>query len=217
MRYRYVLFDFDGTLFDTSEGILKGFRLALESAGIPVGEDRELSKFIGPPVIPALMEFCDMTEAEAQRTKKVYRSYYESEGVFLCRPIEGAEAFLRRLKGQDRVLSVATSKPERFARAILERFGFSKYFDFVAGARPDETRSDKSEVISFVLAEAGVRDLSSAVMIGDRKYDVIGARKAGLSCIGIDTGFSEKGELEEAGAVAVAKNYEELSRLFEGI
>ena len=75
MRYRYVLFDFDGTLFDTSEGILKGFRLALESAGIPVGEDRELYKFIGPPVIPALMEFCGMTEAEAQRTKKVYRSY----------------------------------------------------------------------------------------------------------------------------------------------
>ena len=97
MKYDYILFDFDGTLFDTSEGILKGIRRALEEAGIPVGEDAQLYKFIGPPVVQALKEFCGMTEEEAQHTKKVYREYYQTQGIWQCRPIDGAEACLQKL------------------------------------------------------------------------------------------------------------------------
>ena len=171
MPYDFILFDFDGTLFDTSEGILTGIRLALENAGIFVESDRELHKFMGPPVVQALKEFYGMTEEEAQRTKKVYREYYAKEGVFLCKPIDGAEKCLQGLLKAGKTLAVATSKPEPFARSILERFGYLRYFAAVAGGNLDETRSKKSEVISAVLQELGITDLSRAVMVGDRKYD----------------------------------------------
>lgn len=213
MPYDFILFDFDGTLFDTSEGILTGIRLALENAGIFVESDRELHKFMGPPVVQALKEFYGMTEEEAQRTKKVYREYYAKEGVFLCKPIDGAEKCLQGLLKAGKTLAVATSKPEPFARSILERFGYLRYFAAVAGGNLDESRSKKSEVISAVLQELGITDLSRAVMVGDRKYDVLGAKEAGLGCIGLNTGFSEPCELENAGAIAVVHNYDELGQL----
>ena len=213
MNCRFVLFDFDGTLFDTSEGILNGIGRALAGAGMPVHSREELYKFIGPPVVQALKEFCGMTEEEAQRAKKIYREYYAKEGVFLCRPIEGAEECLQALLAAGKRLAVATSKPEPFARSILRRFGFDRYFSAVAGSFPDETRSEKSEVIRAALAELEVNDLSLAVMVGDRKYDVIGAKKAGLACIGLNTGFSEPGELEAAGAAAVVTGYRALQKL----
>lgn len=214
MNYRYILFDFDGTLFDTSEGILKGIRMALEKAGVEVGGDSELHKYIGPPVVQAFREFCGMSEEEAQRTKQVYREYYAGEGILLCEPIDGAEDCLKKLLNAGKTLAVATSKPEKFAREILARFGFDKYFEVIAGGFLDETRSQKSEVIEFVLHELGIAGKRSlAVMVGDRKYDVLGARKAGLSCIGINTGFSEPNELEDAGAVAVVRNFASLEKL----
>ena len=216
VRPDYVLFDFDGTLFDTSEGILKGIRAALESAGIAVGEDKELYKFIGPPVVQAFKEFYGMSEEEAQRLKAVYRNYYRDTGILQCRPVEGARACLDKLLAAGKTLAVATSKPEVFARSILERYGFDGYFSAVEGGRLDETRSKKSEVIGAALAKLGVKELSRAIMVGDRKYDVLGAAEAGLSCIGIDTGFSEPHELEDAGAVAVVKSFAELEKLLLG-
>ena len=213
MKYDYILFDFDGTLFDTSEGILKGIRRALEEAGIPVGEDAQLYKFIGPPVVQALKEFCGMTEEEAQHTKKVYREYYQTQGIWQCRPIDGAEACLQKLTEAGLTLAVATSKPEPFARSILARFRFDRYFKAVAGGFLDETRSKKSEVIAAVIKELGIADLQRAVMVGDRKYDVLGAQEAGLACIGLNTGFSEPGELEDAGAVAVVSSFTDLEKL----
>lgn len=216
MKYDPILFDFDGTLFDTSEGILNGIRLTLEKAGFSVGADSELYKFIGPPVVQAFKEFCGMTEDEARRAKGVYREYYAKYGIMQCKPIGGAEECLKKLCAAGRTLAVATSKPEPFARAILERYGFTGYFKAIAGGFLDETRSKKSEVIAAALEQLQMRDVSRAVMVGDRKYDVLGAKEVGLPCIGLDSGFSEIGELETAGAVFVVKNFAQLEKLLLG-
>lgn len=216
MKYKYILFDFDGTLFDTSEGIIKGVRHTLEQNGYSVGEDKELYKFIGPPIVQAFKEFYGMTEKQALAAKDLYRKYYREEGLFLCKPIDGAKECLGRLLQAGCTLAVATSKPEMFARAILEKFGFSEYFSLIVGADPEETRLEKSEIISFVLHELQPDNLADVIMVGDRKYDVIGAKKAGLACIGLDSGFSDPGELENAGAAAVVHNYRELSAILLG-
>lgn len=211
MRYDTILFDLDGTLFDTSEGIVKGVRHALETFGYTVGKDSELYKFIGPPIVQAFREFYGMNAEQAETAKRCYREYYGREGVYLCAPIEGAKECLEKLCAAGAVLAVATSKPEKFAVDILERFGFSRYFRLIAGSLADDARTKKSEVVAYVLENLRPRDLSRTVMVGDRKYDVAGARENGLGCIGIDTGFSERGELENAGALFVVKSFSELA------
>ena len=211
MQKKYILFDFDGTLFDTSPGILHGIRFALEKRGIAVGEDRELYKFIGPPLIPALTEFCGMSEAEAEQTKEIYRAYYREKGVFECAPYAGAEDCLRALRGAGRKLAVATSKPVYFARQILERFGFTEYFAAVCGAESD-AHAGKAEIVRRA-AEALGASADGCVMVGDRKYDVLGAKENGIPCIAFDSGFAEPGEYEAAGAVAVVRDFAELQRL----
>lgn len=215
MRFpqKNVLFDFDGTLFDTSPGILRGIRCALEKSGRAVGEDTELYKFIGPPLLSrAFMEFYGMSEEEAEHTKEVYRAYYREKGVFECAPYPGAEECLRALQCAGRSLAVATSKPIQFARQILERFGFARYFAAVCGAESD-AHAEKAEILSEALSEIGFPDGESCVMIGDRKYDILGAQENGIPCLALDSGFAEPGEYAEAGAVAVVRDYAELKRL----
>ena len=119
--------------------IIETYKARHVITGIPVGEDAQLYKFIGPPVVQALKEFCGMTEDEARRAKGVYREYYAKYGIMQCKPIGGAEECLKKLCAAGRTLAVATSKPEPFARAILERYGFTGYFKAIAGGFLDET------------------------------------------------------------------------------
>ena len=214
MRFpqKNVIFDFDGTLFDTSPGILHGIRYSLEKTGHPVGEDRELYKFIGPPLLSrAFMDFYGMSAEEAEETKEIYRAYYREKGVFECAPYPGAEECLRALQSAGRRLAVATSKPIYFARQILERFGFAQYFTSVCGAESD-AHAGKAEIVGRAMKELNATAADS-VMVGDRKYDIWGARENGVPCIALDSGFADAGEYAEAGAAAVVKNYPELIRL----
>ena len=211
MYPKNILFDLDGTLFDTSPGILHGIRRALEACGRTVGSDRELHRFIGPPLLTAFMEFYGMSAAEADRAKEIYRAYYRESGVFECAPYPGAEDCLRALSESGRSLAVATSKPVFFATQILDRFGFSAYFKAVCGAGSD-AHAGKAEIVRRALEALGANPRES-VMVGDRKYDVVGAARWGLRCLGFDfCGFAPKGELEEAGAVAVVHTAAEIVR-----
>ena len=211
MQKKYVIFDFDGTLFDTSAGIIHGLRHALEARGYSIGSDAELYKFIGPPLlIPAFMEFYGMSAEEAAEAKRIYRAYYGEKGVFECTPYPGAEECLRALRAAGRKLAVATSKPLQFARQILERYGFDKYFDSICGVESDVYES-KAETISRALKELGA-SASECVMVGDRKYDILGAAENGIPCVAFDSGFAEEGEYAAAGAAAVVKDYAELER-----
>ena len=212
MRWKRIIFDFDGTLFDTGDGIVHGVRLALERYGFPAGSDKELHKYIGPPLIPAFMQFCGMTEEQARAVKEVYRAYYTEKGVFECKPIEGAEKCLQTLRAAGCTLAIATCKPLHFARQILERYGFVKYFSAICGAEAD-AHAEKAEILSEALSEIGFPDGESCVMIGDRKYDILGAKTCGIPCIALDTGFAEEGEYQKAGALCIVKNYEELTKL----
>ena len=216
MRWKTVLFDLDGTLFDTSPGIIACLRRALRAFGIDGGSDREMHRFIGPPIVEAMQTFYGMSEEEAHRVKDIYRRDYRETGVYECAPFEGAEKCLRALRLAGVALGVATSKPIEFAAQILERFGFRQYFSAVSGALSDAA-SAKETVVRAALAELGVREGEpSCVMVGDRKYDVEGAAACGLRCIGLDSGFAEEGEFERAGALAVVRNYGELTEILLG-
>ena len=146
-----------------------------------------------------------LAKAEAERVKTLYRTAYRAEGVYECAPIAGAEECLRALKAAGAHIAVATSKPIRFAREILQRFGFDGYFDAVCGAESD-AHSGKAEIVRRAMQELGA-DPAQSLMVGDRKYDVLGARACGIPCIVLDSGFAEPGEYEEAGAAAVFADY----------
>ena len=204
----YILFDFDGTVFDTAEGVEKSVQYALGKLGIEAELD-ELLCFCGPPLTDMFSQKYGMSPEQAEKALAYYRERYKPIGWKECRPFEGMERLLRRLKADGKTLAVATSKPEYFTNAILESYGMSDCFDFVGGSLFDGTRSKKWEVIEYVLAHYGIAP-DEAVMVGDRMYDVIGAKKCGVSCVGVRFGYAEPGELEENGAAYIAENTDEL-------
>lgn len=209
MGIRYVLFDLDGTLFDTSPGILRCIRAALRQCGVPVGEGENLNKFIGPPFLSALKEFYGMDEAQAVRVKDVYRALYAAGGVDECAPMPGARECLEALRGAGLTLAVATSKPLPFALRVLGRFDFLPFFAFV-GADDTPTGTEKAEVVGRVLQKLGGPPPEACMMVGDRKYDVLGAAAHGIRCVCYDSGFAEPGEYGRAGACKVASSYAEV-------
>lgn len=213
MNYQYILFDLDGTLTDPGMGITNALMHALEKYGIKV-EDREtLYPFIGPPLTESFENFYGFSKEEAKQAVEYYRDYYREKGLFENKVYEGIPALLEKLVSREKTLLVATSKPEIFANQILKHFGIHHYFSFVAGSHFDGSRVQKNEVIEYVLERAGVKDLSTAVMIGDRKHDMIGAKKVGLDSIGVLYGYGDREELEKAGATMIVRKVEELETM----
>jgi phosphoglycolate phosphatase len=200
MKYKYVLFDLDGTLTESAPGITNAAAYALKAFGIEA-EPSELEFFVGPPLGGSFMR-CGLSEAQAREAISVYREYYVAKGMFENLPYGGIEDALRRLKEAGAELIVATSKPEPFAIKILERFGLAGYFSVIAGSTLDETRTHKPEVIEYALASAGVTDRSAAIMVGDRSYDVDGAKATGLAAMGVLYGYGSAEEFEAAEFVA---------------
>lgn len=211
--YKTILFDLDGTLTDPGLGITNAVAHALQKAGRPVPPREQLYKYIGPPLLDSFERFEGMTPAEARQAVGFYREYFVPTGMFENMPYPGVEALLAHLRAAGRTLLVATSKPEPFAVRILEHFGLARYFDHIVGSTLEETRTAKAEVIEYALRQAGVEDKGTAVMVGDRDYDVRGAREAGLGCIGVLFGYGSAAELTAAGALAVAADMPELERL----
>ena len=200
--YTTLLFDLDGTLTDSTEGILKCLVNAIEQMGFEVPEDT--NKFLGPPIRQSFAEFCGMNEEQTAQAVKIFRERYSKVGLFENRVYDGIPEMLERLKNGGKRLMVATSKPQVYAIRIFDRFGLSQYFEFVGGAELDGSRDYKDEVIEYVLAQTGITDRSSVLMIGDRRQDVLGAHKTGLKCLGILWGYGSIEELNEAGADFIA-------------
>ena len=215
--YKYLLFDLDGTLTDPAEGITRAVQHALGKYGINVADRRELLPFIGPPLQQSFQDFYGFTPGQANEACEAYNEYFLPKGIFENRPYDGIHAFLGRLRREGRTLLVATSKPEILAKRILEHFELLPYFDFVGGDTMERTRSDKAEVIRYVLQAAGIsRQKEAAVMIGDRDNDVLAAKRCGIPCIGVRWGYAEPGELESNGAIAVAESAGDLERMLLG-
>ena len=200
---KYVLFDLDGTLTESAPGIFNSLRYAFKKLGLPEPEDSLLAKFVGPPLIESFTKYCGLTEAEALAAVDVYREYFAERGLFENAVYDGVPECLRRLRGAELSLAVATSKPEVYCRRILDHFGLSENFDVIKGIPLDGEDMTKAEVIAGVLAELGAEP-GSAVMVGDRAYDVKGALENGIPCIGVLYGYGSAEELEAAGAAALA-------------
>ena len=201
--YTTLLFDLDGTLTDSTEGILKCLVNAIEQMGFEVPEDK--NKFLGPPIRQSFAEFCGMNEEQTDQAVKIFRERYSTVGLFENRVYDGIPEMLERLKNGGKRLMVATSKPQVYAIRIFDRFGLSQYFEFVGGAELDGSRDYKDEVIEYVLAQTGITDRSSVLMIGNRRQDVLGAHKTGIKCMGILWGYGTAEELTEAGADYIAE------------
>lgn len=206
MKYSIALFDLDGTVTDSGPGIVNSIRYALAKYGLPIPSEDVLRTFIGPPLKEQFQAVCGLTEEESIRMVEAYREYYTDKGIFENSVYKGVPGMLEKLQNAGVRLLMATAKPEHFAKQIAEHFDFAKYFEFIGGACMDGRRTDKYEVIEYVLASCGIsmEDRKSAVMVGDRSHDMIGAGKAGLHRLGVLYGYGSLEELEEAGAEMIA-------------
>ena len=179
-----ILFDLDGTLTDSGPGITRCVQYALASFGIEEPDLEKLNCYVGPPLLESFMNFAGLGCEEAQQAITKYRERYEAEGIFENEVYGGIPEVLAYLKEQGKILAVASSKPEKYVEQILEHFEIRKYFTVVTGSEMNETRTDKGEVIAETLRRLGAEDSrSDVVMVGDRSYDVIGARENGLLCV----------------------------------
>lgn len=215
--YHYILFDLDGTLTDSREGIFNSVRYSLRKLGRSCPPEETLLRFVGPPLWDSFVRYCAMTEPEARHAVEVFRERYETVGWAENRPAPGMTALLRQLKEAGCVMAIASSKPERSVTPIAERFGFLPYLEAACGS--DGENEAKADVIRDAMARLGLgpEDTARTVMVGDRRYDVEGAAACGIPCVGVTFfDFAPPGELEQAGALAVCATAEELKQVLLG-
>lgn len=217
--YSYCLFDLDGTLTDSREGITKSAQYALHHYGIEEPDLKKLEKFIGPPLMDSFKEFYGLSEEQAAEACAVYRERFLPIGIFENKVYDGIEQLLDHLKSKGVRIALASSKPENSVRRILDHFDLMKFFDVVVGSAPDGSHGAKEEIVERALFELGVHALSKkdrfsqCAMIGDRKFDICGAKHHGVSAIGVRYGFADEGELEEAGADHIVTSVTDLEAL----
>lgn len=208
--YQYILFDLDGTLTDPGVGITNSVAYALKKFNINVKDKTELYKFIAPPLLDSFVKYYGFSEDQSKNAIDYFREYFRAQGIFENEVYEGIEDMLTSLKSKGKKIILATSKPDGFANEILKHFQLDKYFDFVAGATMDETRTKKGDVIKYALESCGINDMSTVIMIGDREHDIIGAKECGIDSIGVLFGYGSYDELHNAGATYIAETVEDI-------
>ncbi len=214
MLYDSILFDFDGTVYDTVEGITKSIRYAINRHGWDA-ELEELRCFAGPPLEDMFMEKYGVDADTARLLTTQFRERYLPVGVYESRPFAGVRELLIALRAAGKKTAVATSKPQHLAEQLLERSDLLGLFDAVCGAEPDGGGNAKWQVTERALRAIGA-EKERSVLIGDTKYDVLGAARVGIPCIGVRYGYAAPGEMEAAGACAMATDTEELLALLLG-
>lgn len=204
MKITTILFDLDGTLTDSGEGIMNCVRYAVEKFGMKIEED-QLPGFIGPPLRQHFQEVCGVGEEAGHQLVALYRERYTDIGIFENKVYPGIIELLKELKERGYMICMATSKPEKFALQIAEHFQFAEYFDMIGGSLMDGNRVDKTEVIEYVLKTCGVKNREQVMMVGDRSHDITGAKNAGIHSMGVLFGYGSREELEAAGAEYIAE------------
>ncbi len=212
MTQKAVFFDLDGTLTDSGEGIINCAALALEHFGLPVPDRQTMRVFVGPPLDQTFRQF-GVPADKTDEAIAVYRSRYVPIGKFENEPYPGIEKLLKTLQSHGHRLFVATSKPEGMSVEILEKFGLAGYFEKICGATLDGSRSEKADVIAYLLQQVG--SLENTVMVGDTAFDVIGAASHGIPTIGVAWGYGKVADMEKAGAAAIAETMDQLLELIE--
>lgn len=204
-----LLFDLDGTLTDPFLGITKSVAYSLRSFGIEVNDLETLKPFIGPPLDVSFQEYYQMSEQQSWLAVEKYREYFSTKGLFENRVYEGMEDFLRSLKEQGYQLYVCTSKPEVFAKEILDHFSLTQYFDGIYGASLDGKLKNKGDVIAYCLKHEHLK-AEDCIMIGDRQHDIVGAHQNHMPCIGVLYGYGSLEEFKEYQCDYIVKDLKEL-------
>ena len=208
--FDYLFFDLDGPLSDPALGITNSFIYALKYFGIEIPSYEKLCTFIGPPLPDTFKTQFGFDDTKAAEGVKKYREYFSTKGLLENSVYPGIPELLTELKQAGKKLVVATSKPEEYSVRIIEHFGLAQYFENVCGSLMDESRSKKDEVIAYAIERNNISDKSKILMIGDRKHDILGAKKTGLKSCGVLFGYGGREELETAGADFIAKDISQL-------
>lgn len=221
MRKKYILLDLDGTLTDSSEGITKSVQYALEKMGITENDMAVLKRYIGPPLNESFTRFHGLSDEDSLKAVAYYRERYADTGLYENKLFDGIKEFLAGLKKEGYIVALATCKPEIYVPTILKHFDIEQYFDVAVGSELEGgKRRHKDDVIEEVISQIiKLKDIpatdiydvkADAIMIGDRKDDVLGAKDAGIESIGLRYGFAEVDELENAGADYILENVEDI-------
>lgn len=209
-----ILFDLDGTLTDSGEGIINCAAPALEHFGIPIPQRDALRVFVGPPLHDTFRQF-GVPEDQVDEAIRIYRSRYVPIGKFENTPYPGIRELLEKLRAQGHRLFVATSKPEDMSVEILEHFDLARFFDRICGASLDRSRSSKDAVIAYLLQQHGAGE--QMVMVGDTVFDILGAAAHGIPAVGVAWGYGNVEEMKKAGAAAIAATMDELFRILQAL
>ena len=217
--YKYCLFDLDGTLTDPREGITKSVQYALKKQGIEEPDIKKLEFFIGPPLRDSFMQAYGMSREKAEESVAFYGERFAPIGVLENKIFEGIPQLLKELSENSVKIAIASSKPTVFVHQILEHFGIKEYFDVIVGSELDGRRDTKEEVVEEALKQLGILEMAASdrqaacAMIGDRKFDIQGAKAFGLTGVGVRFGFADEGELEAEGADYIVDTVKELQKL----
>lgn len=212
MTKKSVLFDLDGTLTDSGEGIINCVIPALKHFGLPVPSREALRVFVGPPLQDSFIQH-GVPANKAEEAVAVYRSRYVPIGMFENTPYPGIRELLEALTASGHKLYIATSKPEGMSREILDHFDLSKYFTMICGASMDFSRNTKEAVIAYLLEQSG--ESENMVMVGDTKFDILGAKHHGIPAIGVSWGYGKVEDMVAAGAETIADTPRQLLELLE--
>ncbi len=213
VMYQTILFDLDGTLTDSSQGITNSAAYALEKMGFERPSKQDLLPFIGPPLQESFKQFYHLSEKESQQAVTFYREYFAEKGIFENILYPEVSETLLRLKENGKQLLLATSKPEHFARIILNHFQLTDYFTEIAGASLDGKLGAKGDVIALALQRIGITDTSTCLMVGDRKHDILGAKANQMDSAGVLYGFGSREELSQAGATFIIDRLADIHRV----
>ena len=210
--FDYLLFDLDGTLTDSKEGLFKSFQYALSHYGIEENNEDNLKRFIGPPAHYAFCEFYNFNEKDAIDAVAVFRERFESIGIFENKLYDGVFDMLKTLKSKGKKLALATAKPEHSAWVVLNHFNIAQFFDVVSAATRENRDHNKTKILEKAISELGC-NANDAVMIGDRKFDILAAKELDIKTIGVKYGYAPKGELEACGCDYIIDTVLELLNL----
>lgn len=212
MKYKYILFDLDGTVSESAEGIRYCLEKVLEHFGVEGVDLSDYTRYIGPPLLDTLKNLCGLPDELCDEGYEIYKTCYAKEGKLMNKPYDGIENVLSELGSKGLKLAVCTSKLEATAETVVEQLGLSGYFDAVAGSNRDSTRKDKRDLIPYAVERLGGTkdDLSRAVMLGDTWYDAKGAAECGVDFIACSYGYGSNEAMEKYNPVAWADSPEEI-------
>lgn len=213
--YKVILFDLDGTLTESGEGITKSVQYALEKLGKPEEDLKKLEVFVGPPLLQQFMTYAGLDEETGRKAVEYYRERYATVGIFENRPYAGVEEMLDTLCDKGYILAVASSKPEYFVKKILDHFALTRYFSEIVGSEMSGKRTGKAEVIEEVLNRLNMENhRNEVIMVGDKEHDVLGARKAGLECVAVSYGYGTEDELKQAQPLKIVDSVQGITDFF---